>query len=299
VAPFGRGVDGGGISVNDGIALTLTNSTVANNTSSLTSTYPVGTPDNLYAGTGGIDTGNGPISIDGTRITGNTVFASDPTGDPFVGDAGMFAGTGTVSIHDTAVADNRVIADVATSTFGARGPVGGALEVDTSASLSRLRITGNRTTVTTHSGPVDVLGAFISEIWNAGPTPPADVMTDSVVSDNSTRVTAAGGPVNLIGAGVSSIAGPLELHDVQVSRNSASVVGVVGSLRGGGIYNGPGWPGDPDAHLVLDDVLVTRNALVASTPTIALQGGGVFSSLGVTQTATTIRGNAPDQCVGC
>ena len=77
--PNGQFVSGGGIEVQDGETFVVTNSVISNNTGSVTSSYPSGVDS--FADGGGIHVGGlGTATIQGSRITGNVLSASNAAG---------------------------------------------------------------------------------------------------------------------------------------------------------------------------------------------------------------------------
>jgi hypothetical protein len=298
--PNGRFAEGGGIQVQDGETFVVQNSTVSNNTASVSNTFPTGVEMN--ADSGGIHIGGvGSATIENSQITGNTASADDPSGFPGAFDAGLSDGLSdfcacgqTLDLENTVISYNRTIANVASSD---NGPSDSAVEIDGQATVSNTTISDNTTTVTSHHGSASALGAFFAFDGDAG----SIVMTDSTIANNTVTVSAHGGPGTIQGAGVTNGAA-LELHNVQVTGNSAHANGPNGSYaQGGGIWNGQpfGPDGNPTPQLTLANTHVTGNLLTGG-PGVLLQGGGLYTvGFPVTLDKSQIDHNRPDDCVGC
>jgi hypothetical protein len=297
-APNGRFAEGGGIAVQDGEALTITNSAISNNTASLSSSYPDGV--HMNANTGGIHVGGfGSATIQGSRITGNVATATDPSGQPAAFDAALAVGLSefcpcgqTLVLKDTVVSGNRTIVTGNGSADG--DPSGGAVEVDGAATISNIAIIGNTTTVSSRAGAATALGTLLALNLDAK----SIVMRNSVVGGNSVNASTPTGPATIVGAGILNGAS-LELHNVRVTNNSANASGTFGFVQGGGIWNGRPFPEVPAPSLTLENTIVSRNSLSAS-PGLVVQGGGVFTpGFALSLTRSLIVRNAPDQCFGC
>ena len=157
VPPNGRFAIGGGVHIQDGGGLAITNSVVAGNTASLRSLLPGGLE--MIANGGGIHVGDdSDVTIDNTRIDGNTVVVDDPAGQPAGFDAGMIVGVSTLTLRNSTVNDNRVIANVAATDDN--GSSGSALEFDGVATIENTRIAGNSTVVTSAAGNAAAVGAI-------------------------------------------------------------------------------------------------------------------------------------------
>jgi hypothetical protein len=297
-APNGRFAEGGGIAVQDGEALTITNSAISNNTASLSSSYPDGV--HMNANTGGIHVGGfGSATIQGSRITGNVATATDPSGQPAAFDAALAVGLSefcpcgqTLVLKDTVVSGNRTIVTGNGSADG--DPSGGAVEVDGAATISNTAIIGNSTTISSRAGAATAFGTLLTLNLDAKTI----VMKNSTVGGNSVKASTPTGPATIVGAGILNGAS-LELHNVLVTNNSANASGTSGFVQGGGIWNGKPFPDVPAPNLTLEHTIVARNSLSAS-PGLAVQGGGVFTpGFALSLTRSLIVHNAPDQCFGC
>ena len=100
VAPNGRFAIGGGVHIQDGGSLEISNSVVSGNTASLTSSLPGGI--DMIANGGGIHVGDGStVTIDRTRIDGNSVVVDDVAGQPSGFDAGMIVGVSTLVMRNS------------------------------------------------------------------------------------------------------------------------------------------------------------------------------------------------------
>jgi hypothetical protein len=292
--PNGRYAEGGGIFTDEGIHLTITDSSVSGNTASLSSTQPFdvggGNTLDMNANGGGIHVGDGStVSILRTAIDANLVSAADPNGRPVGFDSGLHPGDGPLTLRDGSISNNRVV--VLTASSEAVGPSGSALDLNGQATVSGMRIQGNFTSVSSPSGLAWATAAVYS-----GGTGVGSVISDSVISGNSAIATTTGGQAYVWGGGVIN-EGVLTLRGDLVKRNTAVAVGPSGAALGGGVYNGLIGLPDPPV-LTLNGTIVTGNR-VTGTAGITLQGGGIFSTEPVTRSGSSITGNRPDNCTGC
>ena len=329
--PRACGFNGGG-GIDNGGALTLTNTRVTDNTagSSLASMSAASDPssggiDNRFASTlvlrhsvvsgnhvlanspiaasasaGGIGS-PGALDVEGSVISDNTVeytgsFVDDANQAGFAGglliDQFDFYPHGAATIRDTQITNNRVIA---TNTDAVSFPVGfgGGVVAFGQALFDRVQLTGNT---------LQVHGVGIAAGDGGGMEVDAPVtMRDSVVARNNVSVQGQGGAV-AFGGGLAMFGGDLTLERTVVVANAVSATGGVaplpfpGGALGGGISNGG--PDVPPANLTLTDSVVNANRLSASTGYV-VQGGGVFNGGTITRTRTVIAGNKPDDCFGC
>ena len=288
--PNGRFAIGGGIHIQNGGALTIVNSVVADNLASLSSLLPGGIE--MVSNGGGVHIGDGSTAtIDSSRIDRNSIVISVPNGQPAGFDAGIIVGASSLVIRNSSISGNRVTATLGSSADA--GPSGGAFEVGGSATINNTRITGNATTVSSQAGAAEATGAvFVS---NGGSQPV--VMSNSAVTGNSVSASSATGSATVQGAGIVLNNGPLELRHVRVSDNVGKATAPAGLAQGGGIWNGVLFPG-PAPQLTLRETAVTGNALAAS-PGLTVQGGGLFTAFPVTLDSSRIAHNTPDQCFGC
>jgi hypothetical protein len=320
--------DGGGI--DNGGVLTLTNTSVTNNTAGSTpsmgsaaSDPAAGGINNRFASTlvlhNSVVSGNhavanstiansansggigsvGALDIEDSVVSGNVV---EYTGSMDFDDQSAFAGGisidqccdfphSTATIRDTQVTGNRVIA-VNTNPNSLPGGFGGGIVAFAPALLENVTLTDNA---------VQVTGAGFAVGDGGGMEVDAPVtVRDSMVGRNSVAVAGPSG-VLAFGGGIAMYGGDLTLERTVVVANSASATaspafGGVSSALGGGISNGG--PGNPSATLTLTDSVVNANRLSGSVG-VLLNGGGVFTDSGLVQTRTVIAGNKPDNCSGC
>ena len=294
--PNGQFVSGGGIEVQDGETFVVTNSVISNNTGSVTSSYPSGVDS--FADGGGIHVGGlGTATIQGSRITGNVLSASNAAGPTGAGSSGLAVGFSdfcvcnqTLVLKDAVISGNRLTVNGGDGSFA-----GNAVEIDSPATVSNTAVTGNSIVITS-TGAVAAGGAVFAFDGQSQPV----VMRNVAISGNSVRASSSTGPATVQGAGLIN-GGLLELHNVLVTSNTGSATGTSGFAEGGGIWNGQpfGSDGAPTPSLLMDNTAVLGNTLTAS-PGLAVQGGGVFTSgFPITQHNSLIARNAPDQCFGC
>ena len=288
VPPNGRFAIGGGVHIQDGGGLAITNSIVAGNTASLRSLLPGGLE--MIANGGGIHVGDdSDVTVDNTRIDGNSVVVDDPAGQPAGFDAGMIVGASTLTMRNGTVNDNRVIANIAATDDN--GSSGSALEFDGVATIENTWIAGNSTVVTSTAGNAAAVGAVSA--FGEGPT---SVIRNTVIGGNTVSASTTTGAATVQGAGLLNN-GLLELRNVRVTRNVATASGPSGFAQGGGIWNGVLF-NPPPVQLALVNTRVEQNAITA-TPGLTVAGAGLFTQFPVTATNSRIEQNSPDDCAGC
>jgi hypothetical protein len=293
--PNGRFAEGGGIFVDSG-SLTVQNTIVNGNSAQLTSALPIladGAVIDMHANSGGIHVGNGvPTTIANTTISGNSVSADDPSGEPNAFDSAMAIEDSPLTMRNTRITGNHLTQTVATTADIGAG--GSALELDGGGTITNTRITGNTMTSISPNGVAAVTGALA--VLNFTDDPRLVTMQDSVISGNTAHAFSTSGSANVHGAGIYNNS-LLELRNVQVSNNAGNATAPSGTAEGGGIWNGVELTGPP-VTLTLENTSVIRNSLTGSSG-IIVQGGGLFTSEPVTLINSRIARNTPDQCFGC
>ncbi|HST17366.1 MAG TPA: hypothetical protein VLK36_06830 [Gaiellaceae bacterium] len=321
----GGGIDNGG-------ALTLTNSRVTNNTAGSTSASASAASD---PNSGGIDNRfASTLVVHRSIVSGNHVLANSPIAAS--ASAGGIGSPGLLDVEDSVVSDNTVeYTGALVDDADQAGFAGGVLvnQFDfyphDPATIRNTLITGNRVIATNtdtsafpqgYGGGVVALGAALFDhVQLTGNTVQVNgvglalgdgggmevdapvTMRDSIVARNSVSVHGQAGAVGF-GGGLAMFGGDLTLERTLVLANTVSATGAVaplpfpGGALGGGISNGG--PDVPSANLTLTNSVVLGNSLTASTGYV-VQGGGVFNGGTVTRTRTLIAGNKPDDCFGC
>jgi hypothetical protein len=302
--------------------LTLKNSTVTDNRAIASA------PNGRFAETGGVAVFGGALTVDGSRISGNsarlsTSMPNDIQDGTLAIAGGMHLGGGVsaATITNTTVSGNSISA---TNTVGDANAFSGGLHTDGAFQLSNDVISNNTVTVATLDGSTGnaagdsgagewagtvtntrVFGNSVSAssvagdaIADAGATIFGGSMTNSEISDNHVRASSPHGSAIDRGGGL--VAGDvITLRNTAVSGNTADANGLTGFARGGGIFDVDESPnGPPGGLLTLINSRVTGNVLSGSAA-ITLQGGGVFATNPVSLTNSMITGNVPDQCFGC
>jgi hypothetical protein len=289
VSPNGRFAVGGGVHIQDGGGLRIEDGVISGNSVSLTSELPGGIKGGMIANGGGVHVGDGSnVTIERTRIDGNSLLVDDVNGQPSGFDAGMIVGVSTLVLRDSSVSGNRVIARVAATDDN--GGSGGALELDGTATLENVRVSGNSTRVTAQ-GNAAAYGAL--QVFGQGG---AVVIRDSTISGNVLHSSSVEGDATAQGAGLVNN-GLLDLRSVRISGNAARATGPSGFAQGGGIWNGVVFV-PPPVQLQLVDTLVTRNSVESGSGLPAL-GGGVYTAFPIEATRSRIAANMPDDCFGC
>jgi len=302
--------------------LTLKNSTVTDNRAIASA------PNGRFAETGGVAVFGGALTVDGSRISGNsarlsTSMPNDIQDGTLAIAGGMHVGGGVsaATITNTTVSGNSISA---TNTVGDANAFSGGLHTDGTFALSNDVISDNTVTVATLDGSTGnaagdsgagewagtvtntrVFGNSVSAssvagdaIADAGATIFAGSMTNSEISDNHVRASSPHGSAIDRGGGL--VAGDvITLRNTAVRGNTADASGLAGFARGGGIFDVDESPNGPAGGLLtLINSRVTGNALSGSAA-ITLQGGGIFATNPVSLTNSMITGNVPDQCFGC
>jgi hypothetical protein len=300
VAPDGRFAEGGGIFMSENTQLTIRNSTVGDNSTVLSATFPHPYPeqgggtDSMASNGGGIHTSDGgSTTIANSHLDGNTITVSDPNGEPVGFDAALCTcGENSLTLTNSTANGNKVIATVGSQAdVGPSGPA--AMEFDGPATITNTRITGNSTTVTSPDGAAEALGA----VGGFQISPDTATITNTVISGNTVTASSTTGSATAQGDGLTND-GVLLLANDQITHNKGTASAPTGSSQGGGIFNGVIF-GAPPVQLNLQNTNVTGNTLLGN-PGITLQGGGLYTpGFPTTSTNSHITNNTPDQCYGC
>jgi hypothetical protein len=293
-APDGRFAEGGGIFVESG-SLSITGSVVSDNTVTLESTLPATADGNVIemtANSGGIHVNDGvPTKVAQTKLTGNSVTATDISGKPIAFDAAMYVGDSSVVMTGSVVSGNHVTGTAASSA--GVGPGGSALELDGGGKITNTRITGNTAKAVSPSGIAAVNGGLA--VLNFNNDPKLVIVRDSVISGNTAVASSTSGSARAMGGGVVN-GSLLRLVHVRIFDNLGKATGPKGVAQGGGIWNSKF--SAPPVRLELLHTRVAGNALRGSHG-IERHGGGLFTTFPVKRKHSRIVRNVPDQCAGC
>jgi hypothetical protein len=299
--PDGRFADGGGIFMGNNTTLTISDSSVSDNSMLLSATFPHpypingdGSTDGMGANGGGIHVSDGGSTvIDGSQLDGNTITISDLAGEPVAFDAALCTcGDNALTLSNSTLEGNKVVADVGSQAdVGPSGPA--ALEFDGPGTMSDTRVTDNSTTVNSPDGDAEALGAVGAFLFS----PDTVAITNSVISGNQSSASSTNGSASVQGAGLVTN-GVVVLKDDRIDHNHGTAAGPSGTAQGGGIFNGVLFGGS-DVELTLQGTRVSDNSLTGG-PGITLQGGGLYSlGFPITLNNGVITNNQPDQCFGC
>jgi hypothetical protein len=295
-AANGRFASGGGIYVDRFGTLTVQNSVISKNLSSLTSSYPSSVSD-MHADSGGIYVANGGTAIiDGTEIVGNRVMLSDSAGNPVGFDGGVCVcgPSTTLTVRTSRIANNRVDATVGTSTT-VKGGSGGALEGDGAVTIAGTRITGN--VVHVQSGDGVALAVAVLDLYTGDRRSPPASVSDSTISGNTVSASSSAGSAHVLGVGIANNA-PAVLMNVRITENRGVVTAPTGWIYGGGVFNGQVFK-QLTPVLTLQGSTISTNTIKGGKG-ISVQGGGVYTKgFRLVRDHSVIAGNAPDQCAGC
>ena len=300
--PNGREAEGGAINVacmgpGENDPLTVLNSTITDNTATVTSNLPVfylgSGPISMNAASAGIDDGqySFPVTIENTSVTNNVAIANDPMGEPQGFNAAISV-AGPLSMTNSVVSGNRSITNAATSADV--GPEGGIIGAGGGGTITNTLITNN---VSDMFSPG--IAAVIGALEDFGVTSSLTVQ-NSTISGNTAKAisTSSTGEANIFGVGLSN-GGPIVLIGDHVNDNLGTARGPSGTAQGGGVWSSSEVYSPVPPQLTLEDTTVTQNALIGSHG-ITVQGGGLFTdpSESVTLTHSLIALNFPDQCFG-
>jgi hypothetical protein len=271
------------------------NSVIKGNRGELTSALPIfagGGVIDMNANSGGIHVGNGvPTLVENSKITDNSVAATDPAGAPVAIDGGMLVGDSPLTMRSSVIRNNAVTATIATS---ANGPGGGAFEVDGPATITSTLIADNPVVITSAGGLAAATAAVA--VFDFSANPRLVVISGSQITGNSVHVSTATGVATVQGVGLINN-GLLELRGVLIRANSGRATGAHTTAQGGGIWNGALLSGPP-VELTLRGSQVTGNSLSAGAGGV-VQGAGLYTTSAVTRAGFLIARNTPDQCFGC
>jgi hypothetical protein len=283
-APNGRFADSGAIFAEGG-TLTMTGSSVTNNSATLNAALPNSV--DLLAIAGGIHISNQAAgSIRNTTISGNSATMTNTVGDAKAFSGGVHTDVNFELSNDVITNNSVNVSTVGRSHGNAAGDSGAG---EMGGTVTNTRFAGNSVTVSSTAGDATA---------GAGATIFAGSITNSVISDNHVQASSPHGSVTVRGGGVQAGDGGITLRNSTLSGNTASASGRAGSARGGGIFDAAVPNGPPGGPLVLVGSSVTHNTLSGNNG-ITLEGGGIFATNPVSLTNSVIADNIPDQCFGC
>jgi hypothetical protein len=295
--PNGRFAEGGGLFVDSGDQLSITNSLISDNVASLHNTLPAkagGQVIELAANSGGAHVGGdvARTSILDTVIRDNQARATDLNGEPVAFDAGILVGGGRLVMSHSVISGNKV--EDTAKTSADVGGSGSAVEIDSAGVISDTRVVNNPSVARSPDGIAQVSGglAVLSSDGNARPVK----VLRSVIAANTAQAVTDTGKAAVYGAGVLNNS-LLTFNRVVVRGNRGRASGPDATAQGGGIWNGVLYSGPP-VRLTLNNSQIIGNSLWGSAGA-TLQGGGVYTSMPVNRYNSNISRNIPDQCFGC
>jgi hypothetical protein len=287
-APNGRFAETGGILANGG-TLTMSNSSVTDNSATLAASMPSDIPGGTAALAAGMHvTGGVPAAaISNTTISRNAARETNSLGDATAFSGGLHTDIDITASNDV-IADNHVSSSAGSSGHADASAGGGEF----SGTFTNIRLTGNS---------IDANSAAGSASGEGGGTHfDGGTITNSLVADNHVHVSSPVGEVAARGGGVDAAVGAT-LRNTTVSGNTVDASGASGTVRGGGVFDAafPDGPnGAPGGPLVLQNSRLTGNALTGTG--LILHGGGLYlENEPLTFRNSVIADNSPDQCFGC
>jgi hypothetical protein len=273
-----------------GNTLTIERSRISGNTASVSSALPPGVDQHAIAG--GVQViDSASGTIGRAAITDNTVSAVNALGEATAFSGGIHA-DGPLTLTDSSVNRNEVIARTLHGSRGNANADSGGGEINATATISRTEFIGNRVVARSSTGNAGAgAGAIVTAAFDH-----MDVSHSIINGNRVSAVTRSG--VATAGAGGISNIGVLTLDRSSVSGNIVRGGGATGTVLGGGINNTSAPDGPPDVQLTLTDDVITHNKLINSAGLTA-EGGGISSDFPVVIHHTIIKNNSPDQCHGC
>jgi hypothetical protein len=278
---FGGGVDNWG-------TLTLTNSTVSNNS--------VGTAAGLSdvasdAEGAGIHSTIGALTINNSAISGNRASASAPNGR-FADSGALFLDGGTLTMSNSSVTNNSATLTAAFPSSVDMGVHAGAIHFSQNAqaaTVSNTTIAGNAATMTNSVGSSFADSAGLHTDIDVSVNNHLVTLSNDVIANNHVTSTTVGGSSgNADGsAGAGEISGTLS--NIRLTDNTVDVRSATGSASGEGgasVFDGGSFKNS----------LIGDNRVHVSAPggSATVQGGGIFVAVSLTLRNSTVNGNTGD-----
>jgi hypothetical protein len=287
--PNARFADSGAI-FTEGGSLTMTGSTVTDNSAVLEAAMPNSVDTAALGGAIHVgDRASDVVKISNTTISHNRLRSTNSVGDANA-DSGAVKTEVNVNLSNDLISDNTVsVATVGASTGDAHAD---SAVGETQGVMTNVRMTGNNLISTSVAGNASAAGGVA--IWGPGP------LVNSVITSNHVTASAPYGEARAA-AGALQPAGDMTLRNTVVDSNTATAHGLTGYSRGGGIFATFFPPdGPPPGTITLLNSRVTRNVASGSAG-ITVQGGGIYTTpdYPVVLTNSVLADNSPDQCYGC
>jgi hypothetical protein len=278
---FGGGVDNWG-------TLTLTNSTVSNNS--------VGTAAGLSdvasdAEGAGIHSTIGALTINNSAISGNRASASAPNGR-FADSGALFLDGGTLTMSNSSVTNNSATLTAAFPSSVDMGVHAGAIHFSQNAqaaTVSNTTIAGNAATMTNSVGDSFADSAGLHTDIDVSVNNHLVTLSNDVIANNHVTSTTVGGSSG--NADGSSGAGELSgtFSNIRLTGNTVDVRSATGSASGEGgasVFDGGSFTNS----------LIGDNRVHVSAPggSATVQGGGIFVAVSLTLRNSTVNGNRGD-----
>jgi hypothetical protein len=275
---FGGGVDNWG-------TLTLTNSTVSNNS--------VGTAAGLSdvasdAEGGGIHSTIGALTINNSAISGNRASASAPNGR-FADSGALFLAGGTLTMSNSSVTNNSATLAAAFPSSVDVGVHAGAIHFSQNAqaaTVSNTTISGNAATMTNSVGDSFADSAGLHTDIDVSVNNHLVTLSNDVIANNHVTSTAVDGSSG--NADGSSGAGEISgtMINIRLSGNTVDV------FSAGGVASGEGGASVFDGGMITNGV-VDDNHVHVSSPhgSVSVRGGGIDVAVGLTLRNTPVTGN--------
>jgi hypothetical protein len=288
IPPNGRFAEGGGLYV-DGGTLEITDSVIADNRAELESAFPSGVEASAEPGGILVHGGVTNATIERTEIVGNAAVMTSHLADADANGGGIKVVPGVaLTIDASTIARNRVTAKATGgSQSDAVAAIGGGALLGT---VTNTVFEDNAAIATSKAGDAS---ATVGGVTLLG------TLEDCTISGNTAHAEAPRGTVTVFAGGLWVAEEPVTLRRTEIRGNVASGRGRSGTIRGGGIYDGPNAGNFGPSTLTLIDSAISRNRLEASG-SILTEGGGLYvKGARLRLQRTPIAGNLPDDCVGC
>jgi hypothetical protein len=287
-APNGQFADGGAMFLEGG-SLTMSNTSVVDNSASLAAAFPDSV--DLLAIAGGIHLSDqvSAATISNSTISRNSASMTNSVGYATAFSGGLHVDLGVqFSLSNSVVSDNSVSAR--TLPGSSSGASGDSAAGELHGTIADTRITGNTVSVSSVAG--DAGAAAGASIFFGS-------ISNSLIRGNSAQASSPNGSATVKAGALLADEGGMTLRATTVTGNGARAQGQSATAMGGGVFDAPIPDGPPGGPLTLVSSSITGNVLAGSGGA-TLQGGGLYiQSEPLALTNSVIARNVPDQCFGC
>jgi hypothetical protein len=280
-------VRGGGIFNTALGTLTVRHSTVNDNVAGVSKSGDVTAEIGINCLGGGIKS-NGPVSMQDSTVSGNSITWTSAAPDPMFAAGGGIDMGAPLTVDGSTISDNSVlVTDTSTDPRSDLEPVGAGVHIGDNASgtIRGSVISWNYLTISAPGGFEAALGGGIDDDTTL-------LLVDSTVRDNATHSTITSvQPGSFSGApgGGISVNGSATIRGTTVRGNSSTATGGTTALAaGGGLTNENG-----EAVSLADSSVTGNSAAAATSSGTAIVWGGAIRNRGtLTLRDTSVSNNA-------